>query len=224
MNTEFDKFFTDTYDHEMKEINEQLEKTILFVLVGNINSGKSSTINALMGDQVATVSSKPGETIDIDEYQYANKILFVDTPGLNDIIEDNSEKTLDYYKKSDIILFFLNAAGDVLSATEKTVFDKIKRYNDNIIIILNKIDAAEDIPSLTDYIGNHLGTQYPVIPISSKTGENLEGLKAEILKILTVKKKEILFALGQAVKYAYENQIELDSTSIRSIYKLMKQV
>lgn len=326
VNEEFNRFFTDTYDSELKEINEQLEKNILFVLVGNINSGKSSTINALMGDQVATVSSKPGETIDIDEYQYTNKILFVDTPGLNDVIEDNSEKTLDYYKKSDIILFFLNAAGDVLSSTEKTVFEKIKKYNDHIIIILNKIDAAEDIPTLTDYIAKHLGDHYPVIPISSKTGENLEGLKAEILKILTVKKKEILFAqnlreksstankwiisaatgagaigvtpfpgadivpitgiqiglllklsqlynqpiskekakeiviativgntgkalyhqlikffpgygsiigggvagsvtfaLGQAVKYAYENKIELDATSLKSIYKLMKQ-
>jgi len=206
MDKEFNAFFNETYETEMQEINEQLDKSILFVLVGNINSGKSSTINALMGNQVAPVSSKPGETIDIDEYQYANKILFIDTPGLNDVIEDNSEKTLDYYKNSDVILFFLNAAGDVLSATEKKVFEKIRNYNDNIIIVLNKIDAAEDIQKLTDYIETHLGNQYPVIPISSKTGENIEKLKGEILDILTLKKKEILFAKSVKEKSSIANK------------------
>lgn len=206
MTEEFDEMFNETYETQMKEINEQLEKNILFVLVGNINSGKSSTINALMGDHVATVSPKPGETVEIDEYQYTNKILFVDTPGLNDVIEDNSEKTLAYYKNSDIILFFLNAAGDVLSATEKMVFEKIKKYNDNIIIVLNKIDAAEEIPRLVAYVGEHLGAEYPVIPISSKTGENIEKLKSNILDILTVKKKEILFAKHVKEKSSIANK------------------
>lgn len=206
MPNKFTKSFNEAYESEMKSINEQLDQNILFVLIGNINSGKSSTINALMGDQVATVSARPGETVAVDEYQYANKILFVDTPGLNDVIEDNSDKTLDYYKNSDIILFFLNAAGDVLSSTEKKAFDKIKKYNSNILIVLNKIDAAEDIETIVCYINAHLGEQYPVIPISSKTGENIEQLKGEILDILTIKKKEILFAKNVKEKNSIANK------------------
>ena len=62
-----------------------------------------------MDDKVAKVSSKPGETINIKEHKYADKILFVDTPGLDDIMKDNSDATLNYYKKADIILFFLNS-------------------------------------------------------------------------------------------------------------------
>lgn len=191
---QFDEIFNKTYEKEMKDINEQLDKDILFVLIGNVNAGKSSTINALMDDKVAKVSSKPGETIDIKEHKYADKILFVDTPGLDDIIEDNSDITLSYYKKADVILFFLNAAGNVLSLTEKKVFEKIKKHNENIIIVLNKIDAAEDIPNLTRYIGQEIGIGYKIIPISSKTGENVEKLKLEILEILKIKKKDILFA------------------------------
>lgn len=187
-------YFNETYDREIRYINDQLEKDILFVLIGNVNSGKSSTINALMDDKVAKVSSKPGETIVIEQHKYADKILFVDTPGLDDIIEDNSDVTLNYYKKADVILFFLNAAGNVLSLTEKKVFDKVKKHNDNIIIVLNKIDSAEDIPELTKYIGEKLGDTYKIIPISSKTGENLDKLKWEILEILKTKKKDILFA------------------------------
>lgn len=190
----FNEFFSEAYEREMKDINEQLDKDILFVLIGNVNSGKSSTINALMDDKVARVSSKPGETINIEEHKYADKILFVDTPGLDDIIKDNSETTLDYYKKADIILFFLNAAGNVLSLTEKKVFEKIKKHNENIIIVLNKIDAAEDIPQLENYIAEELGREHKIIPISSKTEENIDKLKGEILVILKVKKKDILFA------------------------------
>ena len=191
---EFNQFFEETYEREMKDINEQLDKDILFVLIGNINSGKSSTINVLMDDKVAKVSSKPGETINIKEHKYADKILFVDTPGLDDIMKDNSDATLNYYKKADIILFFLNAAGNVLSLTEKKVFEKIRKHNENIIIVLNKIDAAEDIPELTNYISQELGSEYKIIPISSKTEENIDKLKGEILQILKVKKKDILFA------------------------------
>ena len=191
---DFNEFFNESYDKEMKEINEQLDKDILFVLIGNINSGKSSTINALMDEGVARVSSKPGETIEVEPHKYGEKVVFVDTPGLDDIIEDNSEMTLNYYKRSDIILFFLNAAGNVLSLTEKKVFEKIKKHNDNIIIVLNKIDAAEDIPALVSYIAGELGESHKIVPISSKTGENIDKLKMEILDILKVKKKDILFA------------------------------
>lgn len=191
---EFNKFFNEAYEREMQDINNQLDKDILFVLIGNVNSGKSSTVNALMDDTVAKVSSKPGETIRIEEHKYAEKILFVDTPGLDDIMKDNSETTLEYYKEADIILFFLNAAGNVLSLTEKKVFEKIKKHNENIIIVLNKIDAAEDIPQLVNYIAKELGEEHKIVPISSKTEENIDKLKGEILTILKVKKKDILFA------------------------------
>ena len=189
-----DKLFDEAYQKQMKEINDQLEKNILFVLVGNVNSGKSSTVNALMQEEVAKVSWKPGETLNVKEHKYTEKISFVDTPGLDDIIKDNSEITLNYYKKADVILFFLNAAGTGLSLTEKKVFEKIKKQNKNIIIVLNKIDAAEDIPNLKDHISRELGTKYKLIPISSKTGQNIDKLKEAILELLKSKKKDILFA------------------------------
>lgn len=206
MDNEFNDFFDGVYEREMKDINNQLDQDILFTLIGNINSGKSSTINVLMGSEAAKVSSKPGETTNIYVYKYTDRILFVDTPGLHDIIHDNSEKTLDYYKKSDIILFFLNAAGEVLSSPEKDVFEKIRKYNDNIIIVLNKIDAAEDISRLTSYIKQFLGEDYPIVPISSKTGENIEELKGQILNILKLKKKDILFAKHVKEKSSIANR------------------
>ncbi|PLR70599.1 GTP-binding protein [Bacillus sp. UMB0728] len=189
-----DSDFERSYEEEINNINAQLEKEILFALVGDVNAGKSSTINQLMGEEVSAVGPKPGVQTVVEEYAYKDKIIFADTPGLNDINTKNSEETLKFYKEVDIVLFFLNAAGTVFSEVEKQSFENIRKLNKRIILVLNKIDAAEDIPGLIKFIEEVTNFDYKVVPISSKTGENIEKLRSEILNILEEKKKDILFA------------------------------
>ena len=182
--SDFDK----AYEEEINRVNEQLEKEILFALIGDVNSGKSSTINLLLGlqgEEAAKVGARPGETNSINTYHYKDKIVFADTPGLDDINENNSEETLKFYKEADVILFFLNAAGTVLSEGERKSLEKIGKINKNIILVLNKIDAvaAEDIPGIVKYIQDNTDYNYKVTPISSKTGENIEMLRNAILDI-----------------------------------------
>lgn len=86
-------------------------------------------------------------------------------------------------------MFFLNAAGTVLSETELASLNAIAKVNPDIILVLNKIDAAEDIPSLIKYIQDHTKYQYAVTPISSRTGENIEMLQREVLRLLEAKKR-----------------------------------
>jgi GTPase len=50
---------------KLNSVNEQIEKEILFAMIGDINAGKSSTINRLIGDEVASVSPKPVAVITI---------------------------------------------------------------------------------------------------------------------------------------------------------------
>lgn len=121
--------FEKAYDEEIDRINEQLEKEIIFAMIGDVNTGKSSTINRLVGEEVASVGAQPGETVIVKKYKYKDKIIFADTPGLDDINSKNSEETEKYVKKADVILFFLNAAGTVFSEGEKTQFDKISKIN-----------------------------------------------------------------------------------------------
>lgn len=199
---EFDRLFNE----KAEEINEQLEKEILIALIGDVNAGKSSTINRLMGAEVAQVGAKPGETQAIRKFMFKDKILFVDTPGLDDIHREHSAETLRFYKEADLILFFLNAAGTVLSDTELESLKQIAKVNEDIILVLNKIDAAEDIPNLVQYVEEHTGHLYPVVPISSKTGENIVALQNEVLTLLERKKKDILMALNMADKSAIANR------------------
>ncbi|MCA1056973.1 50S ribosome-binding GTPase [Rossellomorea aquimaris] len=213
-----DKEFDKAYEEEINSVNEQLKKEILFAMIGDVNSGKSSTINKLIGDEVASVGSKPGETTNVKKYKYKDKIIFADTPGLNDINRENSEETFKFFKEADVILFFLNAAGTVFSEGEKKYFEKISKVNKEIIFVLNKIDAAEDIPNLVKYIRDNTGNNYKVTPISSKTGENIDLLRSTILDILMLKKKDILFAKHVREKSSIANRWILGaSTSAAAI-------
>ena len=81
----------EAYDKEMGEINSQLDKEILIALIGDVNAGKSSTINQIVGEKVAGVGAEPGETTEIKPYKYKENIWFIDTPGLNDVNISNSE-------------------------------------------------------------------------------------------------------------------------------------
>lgn len=184
------------YEKEMDEINRQLKQEILIVLIGDVNTGKSSTMNRIVGEEVAGVGAEPGETTEIKPHKYKEHIYFMDTPGLNDVNTANSEITLKYYKQADIVLFFLNAAGTVFSEAEKKSFEMIQAVNTNILIVLNKIDAADEIDRLVARIKKETGGRYEVAPVSSRTGENIDQLRSSILEML--KKSLKTFSLPKA--------------------------
>jgi len=208
--------FEKSYEQEFDNVNKQLQKEIVFAMIGDVNSGKSSTINRLMGEEVARVGSKPGETTGIDKYVYKDKIIFADTPGLDDIKRENTEETIRYYKEADVVLFFLNAAGTVFSDGEKESFKKISKINSNIIIVLNKIDAAEDIPALVKYVQDNTDYSYKVVSISSKTGENIDNLRNAILDFLKKVNKDILFAHHSKEKTSTANKWIITAASSAS--------
>lgn len=196
------------FEKEMKKVNDSLEQELLISLIGEVNAGKSSTINKIIGEDIASTNPMPGETISVDPYNIRGleNIKFMDTPGLNDPNDENPKKTLEFVQKSDVVLFFLNAAGTVFSESEKEKFNEIEKHNKDILIVLNKIDAAEDIPSIIKFIKGHTANKYKVIPISSKTEENLDNLKKEILFLLEKKGKDLLFAKSIKEKSSAANR------------------
>ena len=196
------------FENEMKKVNDLLDQDLLISLIGEVNAGKSSTVNKIIGEEIASTNPMPGETVSVDPYNIRGleNIKFMDTPGLNDPNDENPKKTIEFVQKSDVVLFFLNAAGTVFSESEKEKFTAIEKNNKDILIVLNKIDAAENIPSIVQFVKNHTNHQYKVIPISSKTGENLEDLKREILVLLEKKGKDLLFAKSMKEKSAAANR------------------
>lgn len=203
---DFDNIFENIFEQKSEEISAQLDRKLLISMVGDVNCGKSSTINRLMKEDIVSVGAKPGETKEIKEIPYKENIIFVDTPGLDDVLTTNSEITLKYYKNSDVILFFLNAAGTVLSGNELKNLKEIEKVNQDIIIVLNKIDAADEIPELIKYIQDHTSYSYPVTPISSRTGENISLLQNKLMDILEKKSKDILLGANLKDKTSIANR------------------
>lgn len=205
---ELDKAVDQVYESEMKKINDQLKQDLRIALVGEVNAGKSTTINRIIGREVASTNPKPGETVSIDPYNIEGleKIKFMDTPGLNDPNDENPQRTLAFIKEADVILFFTNAAGTVFSKSEREEFEEIKKHNRNILIVLNKIDAADGVQELVRFIEEQTGGRYEVVPISARTGENLDTLRAAILNILKKRDKDVLFAISMKEKSATANR------------------
>lgn len=98
--------FESSFNEATDEINAQLNVELYISLVGDVNAGKSSTINALLEEELVTVGAKPGETIEIKEIHHKENIVFVDTPGLDDVVTENSAKHLPTIKSQMLFCFF----------------------------------------------------------------------------------------------------------------------
>lgn len=172
-------------------------KSGFVTIIGKPNVGKSTLLNRIINEKVAIVSPKPQTTrnkiigILNDE---ESQIVFIDTPGIH-----KSKNKLDEYmqdsvdsavKDVDILLILIDGSKPI---REKDI-DLIKSYdNKNTIIVVNKIDISEFnklIPSLQVF--NELKNVKDIVPVSAKTGKNIDVLVDVIKKHLSEGEKYFL--------------------------------
>jgi GTP-binding protein Era len=160
-------------------------------LVGRPNAGKSTLMNHMVGQKVAIMSDKPQTT--------RNKIMgivngensqtiFIDTPGihkprhrLGEIMVRAAESTLS---EVDVVVWVVDCTQKMGSGDE-FVAERLKKAQTPVILALNKIDLMDKrelLPLLESY--SQLRDFAAVIPISAKTGENVDGFSSEISKRL----------------------------------------
>jgi GTP-binding protein Era len=198
---EYERVFEEEFEKQKFDYDELSKKTLTISLVGTVDSGKSSTINALTGRKLADVKARAGWTKKVTVYIYSNNVFIADTPGLSDINKDVSQRAQDFIEKdTDIIIFFLNAAVGI-TANEKAAIDAYKAMGKPLIIVLNKIDIwldsvtgeweREDMNEVIAQIVEE--TNINPIPISAKRGINIQGLHSEIVDILEKGGKDLLF-------------------------------
>ena len=155
-------------------------------LFGRRNSGKSSLINALTGQDTALVSDIPGTTTDpvskAMELHGIGPCVIIDTPGFDDegtLGEMRIERTLKAIERTDIALLFCEE-NDLRIETEWK--KQLEAKNIPVILILNKADIRKDTPSISDTIGKALG-QKPLI-VSAKEKQGIEEIRLAILEKL----------------------------------------
>ena len=164
-------------------------------LFGKRNSGKSSLINVLTGQDTALVSDTPGTTT--DPVQKAMEIhgigpcLFIDTPGFDDegkLGNMRIERTWKAVEKTDIAI--LLCAGDAsIEIPEDADFteelhwlEQLKAKNIPTILLINKADIRKNTASLAIRIKETFGSQ--PIPVSAKEKTGIELIRQAILEKL----------------------------------------
>ncbi len=160
-------------------------------IVGKPNVGKSSLMNAVMGEKIAIVSDKPQTTrtritgvLTEDAYQY----VFLDTPGFHKPRTKLSEHMIDTVKESmsdvDVILFMAEAQGEEVTTAEKQLLENVRQDGAPAILVLNKIDLLSDKASLMKRI-EQFSALFPfsaVVPVSVSEHDGLDRLMAEVRK------------------------------------------
>ncbi len=197
---EFDKNFDEDEDFSKQGIENIEDEKIIddtsinVAIIGRVNVGKSSILNALVGMERSVVSSIAGTTIDpVDEkLSYKEKdITFVDTAGLRrrGSIEGIEKfalmRTKEMLEKANVALVVLDASRELTDLDEK-IAGLVDEYGLGTIIVLNKWDENMDtFQKIEEEVRRRFRflSYAPIIAVSAKTGRSIDRLKDKIVEI-----------------------------------------
>lgn len=158
-------------------------------IIGRPNVGKSTFLNAVIGQKIAIMSNKPQTTrntisgvLTNDEYQ----VIFIDTPGIhkphNELGKRMTDSAYSSTKGVDAIIWMISAT-DKLTLGEEMIVENLKKVKTPIYLCINKIDLFKrktdidklilEFKDLLDFKG--------IFPISAKENLNLNYLIEEIV-------------------------------------------
>ncbi len=230
---------------ETKEV-ENAEEVIHIGIIGRVNVGKSSLLNALLGQERSVVSSVAGTTIDpVDEMGEikGKKVNFVDTAGIRrrgkiaGLEKFALNRTREILKRTDVAILVLDASKPFVELDEK-IAGLIDEFKLGVIVVLNKWDiACKDYKAIReDFRLRFKFLDYaPILTISAKNGLHIQKLEQEILKVYenfsyripTAKLNEIIKEAtirhpipsdrGKIVKVYYATQFETKPPQIALI-------
>lgn len=165
-------------------------KTVFTAITGRANAGKSSLLNKIIGEKIAIISDKPQTTrtkingiLTKNNTQY----VFIDTPGMhkpkNKLSEHMVKSIHEGISDVDAVLLITDATRKI-SEIERHLIEDFKLKNQNVILILNKIDLIKNKLKLLEVIKTYseLYDFEAIIPISALSGEGVEQILSQLDK------------------------------------------
>lgn len=172
---------------------------VRLAILGQPNTGKSSLLNRLVGDDRAIVSELAGTTRDTVEARFTYKgveFMVVDTAGIrrkskvHEAVEYYAvHRALDTIEASELIILLIDAMKG-LTEQDKKIAARIADKGRGVVVALNKWDLLDDatgnkLNAITDRI-NFLFPVFqhvPVLPLSAKTGDGVETMMNQLLHV-----------------------------------------
>lgn len=189
---------------ESFRLGNAIKRGIPVAIVGATNVGKSTLLNALLGEERSIVSDIPGTTRDtIEDVLNIDGILFrfIDTAGLRST--DNSiealgiDRSYDKMDKASLVLLLIDALRLSAEDYSKAIIQLLPRLEDKpYLVLLNKIDALDPqaispiVTALDRLLSDHISTAVKplIVPISAKQGDGLDVLRSNLLQALSLPK------------------------------------
>ncbi|MBP3396605.1 MAG: GTPase Era, partial [Clostridia bacterium] len=168
-----------------------MKKAGFIAIVGRPNVGKSTLMNAMLGEKIAIVSSKPQTTRNrilgiLTEGE--SQFIFVDTPGihkpqnsLGDFMVETANASM---KEADGLVLMVDAGREVTSV-EENVIRYLKQSGVPAVLALNKTDLytpTEIAESIQRYAALHDFAAF--VPLSAKNGKQVKDVLTECAKLL----------------------------------------
>ena len=162
-------------------------------IVGAANAGKSTLLNALLGEERAIVSDIAGTTRDtIEETLVIDGILyrFIDTAGIresSDTIEKiGIDRALSKLSQAEIVLALLDPLEDV-SSQVKVIAEKVDTSSQKLFFLINKADllSKDDINKFVTMINTFVistENQQNIVIISAKSGKGIKELEKALVE------------------------------------------
>ena len=191
----------DEFDRELvqqvRDAQFHNDHPFLMVFVGPFSSGKSSLINALLGEKAFLPTGATPTTDHIHILRWAeetqklntgseietvfhparllNKVSLVDTPGLESVFDRHEETTRRFLHRSDVV-FLVMLATQAMTASNLNYLQKLKTFGKKIIILINQSDllSNEEQKTVQDYVQEQsrerLGLDPEIWMVSAKQG------------------------------------------------------
>ena len=177
---------------EQKNIQDNAQfKSGFATLIGRPNVGKSTLMNALIGQKIAITSSRPQTTRNKIQTVYTSEegqIVFLDTPGihkaknkLGNYMVSVAERTMS---DVDVILWLVEPT-DYIGAGEQHIIEQLKKTRTPVILVINKIDTVKKELILTFIDAYRKQLDFAeIVPVSALKKDGLDTLIGCIMKYL----------------------------------------
>ena len=169
-----------------------IKKSGIITICGRPNVGKSTLLNAFVGEKIAIVSNKPQTTrnrISGIVTRGENQFVFLDTPGLHKARNRLGEYMVGVVRASvadvDAVLLVVEPVPSV-GEPERELIDRIKALKLPAVLVINKVDELENKEKLLEVIAAYSAAHefQAIVPISAKEKDGVEELLALLEKFL----------------------------------------